>query len=394
MTGSSLMSKSIKGKSPVPDATAVAEIAHELRSPLGGIEAMASLLRQTGLSTEQLRLVDGLCAAAQHLRAVASDILDESSGQAGHLACEEKALDLRSFVDSLAISVEARAMAKGLSFDLIFDSTIAETVVADARRIRQMLENLLDNAIKVTASGGIRLSVMQVDRRGAFEGLRFVVEDTGPGFTAEQATRLFRSFGRIDNGIAGTGIGLAMVRRFANSMGGEAGCEGQPGKGATFWFTLRLKQPQIAGDDLAREANNEGNGDDRSNRILVVDDNHANRMIMAAMLEHFGFEMAEAATAEQALSMLPEGRFAAVMMDQTLPGMSGLEALKLIRVMPQPLADLPVIPVTGRVSPADKAAFAAAGANGFLEKPVNARAVREALDNALKPSGMKASKAA
>jgi two-component system, sensor histidine kinase len=388
------MSKSIQGQSAVPDATAVAEIAHELRSPLGGIEAMASLLRQTGLSAEQLRLVDGLCAAAEHLRAVASDILDESAGRAGHLACEEQALDLRSFVDSLAISAEARARAKGLSFDLSFDDTIASAVLGDARRIRQMLENLLDNAIKVTETGGICLSVTQVDRRGAFEGLRFVVEDTGPGFTAEQAKRLFRSFGRIDNGVAGTGIGLAMVRRFAHSMGGEAGCEGRPGKGATFWFTLRLKQPQSADDVVARETDISSDIAGRGNRILVVDDNQANRMIMAAMLEHFGFEMAEAATAEQALAVLPAGRFAAVMMDQTLPGMSGLEALKLIRAMPQPLAGLPVIPVTGRVSPADKAAFAAAGANGFLEKPVNARAVREALDSALSASGKKAAKAA
>jgi two-component system, sensor histidine kinase len=387
------MSKFIKGQPAVSDATAVAEIAHELRSPLGGIEAMAQLLRQTGLSAEQLRLVDGLCAAAEHLRAVASDILDESAGHAGQLACEEKALDLRSFVDSLAISAEARARARGLSFDLNFDDTITQTVMGDARRIRQMLENLLDNAIKVTATGGIRLSITQVDRRGAFEGLRFKVEDTGPGFTTEQASRLFRSFGRIDNGVAGTGIGLAMVRRFAHSMGGEAGCEGRPGKGATFWFTLRLKQLQDA-DHTAREADGPDALEGRGNRILVVDDNQANRMIMAAMLEHFGFEMAEAATAEQALNLLPGGRFAAVMMDQTLPGMSGLEALKLIRAMPQPLAGLPVIPVTGRVSPADRAAFAAAGANGFLEKPVNARAVREALDKALQVSGKKAAKAA
>jgi two-component system, sensor histidine kinase len=381
------MSKSIEDQFAVADATDVAEIVHELRSPLGGIEAMASLLRHTRLSAEQLRLVDGLCAAAEHLRAVASDILDESAGQGGHLVCEEKTIDLRSFAASLAISAEARAMAKGLSFDLRFDDAIAPNVQGDARRIRQMLENLLDNAIKVTAAGGVRLSITQVDRRGAFEGLRFVVEDTGPGFTTEQASQLFRSFGRIDNGVAGTGIGLAMVRRLAHSMGGEVGCEGQPGKGATFWFTLRLKQPQGEADASAAI---EGH----SNRILVVDDNQANRMIMAAMLEHFGFEMAEASSAEQALTLLRGGGFAAVMMDQTLPGMSGLDALKLIRAMPQPLADLPVIPVTGRVSAADKAAFAAAGANGFLEKPVNARAVREALDSTLMAKGKKAPKAA
>jgi CheY-like chemotaxis protein len=388
------MPKFSRGQSAVPNAEAVAEIAHELRSPLGGIEAMASLLRQTGLTGEQMRLVDGLCAAAGHLRAVASDILDESAGRARHLACQETAFDLRSFTDLLAISAKARATNKRLSFELSFDDAIAPTVRGDARRIRQMLENLLDNAIKVTETGGIRLSVAHVDRRGAFEGLRFTVEDTGPGFTAVQAAQLFRSFGRIDNGVAGTGFGLAMVRRLAHSMGGEAGCEGRPGSGATFWFTLRLKLPQGAAEEVWADDGAAGGADISANRILVVDDNQANRMIMAAVLEHFGFEMTEAATAEQALGLLPTGRFAAVMMDQTLPGMSGLEALKLIRAMPGPLAGLPVIPVTGRVSAADKAAFAAAGANGFLEKPVNARAVREALDNALEPAGKKAAKAA
>jgi CheY-like chemotaxis protein len=389
------MSHNAKDQSAPLDAQSVAEIAHELRSPLGGIEAMATLLRQSGLSPEQLRLVDGLCAAAGHLRAVASDILDETAGRTDHLACEVKALDLKAFIGSLAVSAEARAGAKALSFTLSVDDRIAPTVLADARRIRQMLENLLDNAIKVTTTGGIRLDITHVDRRGAFEGLRFTVEDTGPGFSEEQAKTLFRSFGRIDNGVPGTGIGLAMVRRLANAMGGEAGCEGRPGKGAVFWFTLRLKLP-VADSTAASVAGDAGHSGAKPehSRILVVDDNQANRMIMAAVLEHFGFEMAEAASAEEALTMISAGRFAAVMMDQTLPGLSGLDALRAIRAMPEPLASLPVIPVTGRVAPADKAAFAVAGANGFIEKPVNARAVREALEAALNPARQTQSRAA
>ncbi len=377
-------------------AMAVAEIAHELRSPLGGIEAMAMLLSQSGLSAQQQRLVDGLCAAAGHLRSVASDFLDAQSETGKTPVVSDGALDLRAFIDMLAVSAEARARSKGLSFALSFDATIAAPVQADARRIRQMLENLLDNAIKVTTTGGIRLAVSHVDRRGVFEGLRFVVEDTGPGFSAEQASKLFRHFGRLDNGVAGTGIGLAMVRRLANAMGGEAGCEGWPGKGASFWFTLRLKMPKEPGHDgtLAETPPSSGAMEGLGRRILVVDDNQANRMIMGAVLEHFGFEMAEAETAEQALSLLPGGSFAALMMDQTLPGMSGLQALQRIRAMPEPLASLPVIPVTGRVSASDKAAFAAAGANGFVEKPITARAVRVALEAALATVGQAASEAA
>jgi CheY-like chemotaxis protein len=372
------MSVSQNNHPPLAAAT-VAEIAHELRAPLGGIEAMAQLLRESGLTAKQQRLVDGLCAAADHLRAVASDILEDAAAQAGELAIDEQELALPGFLDGVATAAEARAAARGLAFTLVADAALSPVVRADGRRIRQMLENLIDNAIKVTERGSVMLKVERFDRRGAFEGLRFSVIDTGPGFTAEQGATLFKSFGRLDNGVSGTGLGLSLVRRFAHAMGGEAGCHGEPGIGARFWFTLRLKTPREASPDEPSQPH----AAPASGRILIVDDNQANRMIMAAVLEHFGFAIAEAASAEQALAMLPAGRFAAVMMDQTLPGLSGLEALRLIRAMPEPLGSLPVIPVTGRVSPKDKRAFADAGANGFVEKPVTARAVREALDQAL-----------
>jgi CheY-like chemotaxis protein len=353
-----------------------------LRAPLGGIEAMAQLLAETDLTSNQRRLVDGLLAAAAHLRSIATDILDETALEAGQLSFEEMPLDLRRLVAEVAISAEARTTTRGLSFALDFDEAIAESVRADGRRIRQMLENLLDNAIKVTRSGGINLSVSHVDRRGAFEGLRFAVTDTGPGLSAGDSAKLFRSFGKLDNDHAGTGIGLSLVRRLAHAMGGEAGCDSQPGEATTFWFTLRLKLASFTAPVPVLVPDMEEAGVDTSPsgwRILVVDDNQANRLIMGAMLEHFGFEMAEAGSAEQALSMIAGGGFDAVMLDQTMPGISGVEALRIIRSMPEPVRSLPVIPVTGRVAVHDQAAFAEAGANGFIEKPVTARAVREAL---------------
>jgi len=351
----------------------MAEVAHELRSPLGGVEAMARLLAETQLSPEQRRLVDGLCAASAHLRAVANDILDGSALGREGLVIEERPLDLGAFLTPIATSAEARARAKGLHFSLRFDEGIGAPILADGRRIRQMLENVLDNATKVTATGGIALRVEHLDRRGAFDGLRFEVTDTGPGLAPEEAEQLFRAYARIDNGVAGTGLGLSLVRRLARAMGGEAGCESAPGEGATFWFTLRLK---LANAPEPAAGGGEG-------RILVVDDNQTNRMIMGAVLEHFGHAMAEAGSGEEALALLQKGGFVAVLLDHTLPGITGLEALKRIRAMPEPLSALPVIPVTGRVSAADREAFAAAGADGFVEKPVTARAVREALAAAL-----------
>ncbi len=281
---------------------------------------------------------------------------------------EEHPVDLPAFLSMFATAAEARARARGLSFSFSLDDGLAPLILADGRRLRQMLENLIDNAMKVTEAGRVELAVERLDRRGGFEAIRFAVTDTGPGLSKEEASQLFRAYGRIANGVPGTGLGLSMVRRLARAMGGEAGCESEPGQGATFWFTLRLKQATAT----------KGPG-----RILVVDDNQTNRMILGAVLEHFGHGMVEAASAEEALELLPSGDFVAVLLDHTLPGLSGLEALKLIRGMPEPLGSLPVIPVTGRVSGADREAFAAAGANGFVEKPVTARALKEALDDAL-----------
>ncbi len=347
--------------------TPLAEVAHELRSPLGGVEAMARLLAETPLTDEQRRLVDALCAASAHLRAIANDVLD-GGGEVKAPTIEEQRLELPAFLNLIATAAEARALSKGLSFTVRVDQGITPVILADGRRLRQMLENLIDNAIKVTKAGRVELAIERLDRRGGFEAIRFSVTDTGPGLTPEEAGQLFRAYGRLANGVPGTGLGLSMVRKLARAMGGEAGCDSEPGRGATFWFTLRLKQATAA----------RGPG-----RILVVDDNHANRMIMGAVLDHFGHAIVEAGTAEEALELLTSGDFVAVLLDHTLPGLSGLEALRQIRAMPDPLGSLPVIPVTGRVSRADREAFAAAGANGFVEKPVTARALKEALDHAL-----------
>jgi CheY-like chemotaxis protein len=362
-------------------ATAVAEVVHELRAPLGGIEVMARLLAGTDLSPEQDKLVRGLMAAAAHLRAVADDMLDDVASSRSGQAINDDCFQLQHLVSSIAISAESRAKSKSLAFATVLDEQLSDHFLGDAKRIRQMLENLLDNAIKVTESGSITLRVQQVDRRGNFEGVKFTVSDTGPGFGSEDRSKLFKSFSRLPNGVHGTGLGLSLVRRLARAMGGEAGCDAVLGKGADFWFTLRLKTLAAAQEAVAQAADAGAHvqPDPGAGRILIVDDNAANRMVMTAILEHFGYQTAEADSGETALELLRSEGFSAVMLDQTLPGMSGVETLRAIRAMPGPLATIPVVPVTGRVTSADRLAFAQAGANGFVEKPVTARAVRDAL---------------
>jgi CheY-like chemotaxis protein len=360
-----------------PGSVALAEVAHELRAPLGGIEAMAQLLGETAVSPDQERLIAGLKAAAAHLRAVASDVIDQARGVAPPAHASVPApFSLAALLDSVSAAAEARARAKGLSFTPSVARDLPAMLGGDARRIRQMLENLLDNAFKVTRSGEADLAVRMVDRRDAFIGLMFEVRDTGPGISATDRDRLFRTFSRVDNGVPGSGLGLALVARMARAMGGDAGCTSEEGKGSLFWFSLRLPEAGVTPSPA-------GPPDSSAVPVLVVDDNRTNRVIMRAILEHFGHAVVEAESGEEALAILGRQPLRAVMLDQTLPGISGIEMLGRLRRLPGAAAATPVVPVTGRVQPEDKAAFAAAGANGFVEKPVNARAVRDALDAAL-----------
>jgi CheY-like chemotaxis protein len=359
----------------------IAEVAHELRAPLGGLEAMAELLSRTSLAPDQEKLVAGLRTAAAHLRAVAGDILDPPAAPLDAPAAPARAFALVDLIESIALSASARAQAKGLTFIARQDPRLPAHVVGDSRRLRQMMENLIDNAVKVTVSGGVTLAVRSVDRRGPYVALRISVTDTGPGVPPGQRERLFKPYARLANGVPGTGLGLSLVHRFATAMGGEAGCIDAVGGGAEFWFTLRLKT--AAPHEETAQAFETPAAPLASPRILVVDDNRSNRIILTTILEHFGCEVREAVSGEEALQSLRDASYDAVLLDQTLPGLSGVETLRAIRELPDAGGLTPVIPVTGRVGAEDKAAFAAAGAIGFVEKPVSAQAIRDSISRAL-----------
>jgi two-component system, sensor histidine kinase len=375
------MDQTSKASAAMLDAQYLAEVVHELRSPLGGIDAMAELLSATELTVDQRRLVEGLSAASKHLRLIADDVLDNQAVSKNAYQWKEQTFNLKELLGTIEIAAEARAAAKGLWFNLDLQNMLPEEISSDRRCIRQMIENLIDNAIKVTTVGKISLHISRVEQRGKFLGLRFEVRDTGPGFSAMEKKSLFKSFNRLDNGINGSGLGLAMVSRIARAMGGEVGCESEPGHGATFWFTISVKAATMS--EGARVLKAKAAEAAPSNSILVVDDNQSNRQIMQVMLEHFGFQTLEAESGERALELLRDHTVAAVMLDQTLTGISGLQTLAAIRTSGQVWSSIPIIPVTGRVSHADRAAFAKAGATGFVEKPITARSVRNALELAL-----------
>jgi CheY-like chemotaxis protein len=208
--------------------------------------------------------------------------------------------------------------------------------------------------------------------------LRFAVRDSGPGFSREQAAALFERFHRLDETVPGSGIGLSLVRRYARGHGGDAQAEALPGGGAVVWFSIAARDAQVA--EIVVPSANAPRQAERPT-ILVVDDDPAGRMVMAAMLRQFGCEVMAAGSAPEALGLLRERHVDAVTMDMTMQEMNGGEATRAIRAT-WPARLLPVIAVTGRVSERDQRLFRQAGANGFVPKPVSPLAVWTALREA------------
>jgi CheY-like chemotaxis protein len=272
-------------------------------------------------------------------------------------------------------AARARAEMAGLAFSVSVGESLPATLGGiDATRLRQMLDNLLDNAFKLTRSGEIGLAVDRIERRGDIHLLRFAVRDSGPGFPRGQAEQLFERFHRLDETLPGTGIGLSLVRRYARAFGGDAQAEALPAGGAVVWFSVAVQDGAPARGDADPAVSGRPT-------ILVVDDDPAGRLVMTAMLRQFGCEVIAADSAPEALDVLRRHRVDAVTMDMTMRGMNGGEATRVIRDR-WPGRALPVIAVTGRVSESDRRLFRQAGADGFVAKPVSPRAVLAALRQA------------
>ena len=358
-------------------AARLAEVAHELRTPLGGVEAMATALCEADLPPESARMAQALLASAQHLRAVASALLDEHRRAETESADAPRAVDLDGLLAPILAAARSRAAAKGLAFSCRIGDGAPARPVLRRTAVRRMLENLLDNAFKATTCGHVELSVDRIARRRSVHELRFAVRDTGVGFAPERAETLFQPFAGDVSGAAG--FGLSLVRSLATSMGGAAAAESRPGEGATVWFTL-LAAGDAAPPPRAAPRRRDAELPADAPRILVVDDNGPSRTVLSVVLRQFGFAVEEASSGAEALARLPGGDFHAVMMDMTMDGLDGPATTRAIRSLACAAAKTPIIAVTGRVSAAEQRTFLDAGAGAVAPKPISPAAIWRALD--------------
>ncbi len=362
----------------------VANVSHEVRTPVGGILGMTTLLLETELTPEQRELAENAKLAAESLARVVNDILDISKVEAGKLELELVEFDLHRVVDGVVRLTRIAANQKHLQLSLAIEPDCPRYVRADPQRLGQVLMNLVSNAVKFTERGTVEVRVGSELQSNQQSRLRFEVRDTGIGIAKPAIDKLFRSFTQAEASTArrfgGTGLGLAICKRLCELMGGQIGIDSEPGRGTNVWFTIALRHGSFRPvgpaptSALSPRAN-------RSRRILLAEDNLVNQRLGARLIEKLGYEVDVVPTGTAVLEAVQKADYGLILMDCEMPEMDGYEATRRLRAEPSVSAELPIVALTAHVSELEEQRCLAAGMNGYLGKPIVLEQLRNVLQS-------------
>ncbi|MDQ3544915.1 MAG: ATP-binding protein, partial [Verrucomicrobiota bacterium] len=353
--------------------------------PMNGVIGMTGLLLDTSLNKEQREFAETIRTSGEALLSIINDILDFSKIEAGKLEIEVLDLDLAHVLRGTISLLQTQAQAKGLELSAAIDPAVPAHLLGDAGRLRQVLMNLIGNALKFTATGSIRVQVFAHHQNEKTAGLQFRVTDTGIGISREAQERLFCAFMQADGSTTrrygGTGLGLAITKELVAKMGGEIGVDSLPGKGSTFWFTIELPKqssPAVVADEDTQATIPVPQNALSSFRILVADDNVVNQKVAVAQLRSLGYPGADMVSdgiaALEALARVP---YDIVLMDCQMPRLDGYETTRKIREAGghQPY----IIAMTADAMEGDQELCLAAGMDDYVSKPVRTDDLRKAM---------------